>query len=202
MAIVPLVPRPLELPPARSPALSVDGVADADDSDEEVAEVVGSVGGVNVDVSTIICVVGSWAGSVGVCIMVDVTGATVVVGVVSDVVDSGMVVVLVGGMEVVEVVVGSVVVLVGGTVGSVVVSVVGSGTVVGSTAVGSLSVGVSDGVVTAIAQSATGTDERAGRNAARTCCVGHFLNGIVARKKDSCSSSTTTRMRERDSGKE
>ena len=59
MAIVPLVPRPLELPPARSPALSVEGVEDADDADDDVADVLDSVGGVNVDVSIIICVDGS-----------------------------------------------------------------------------------------------------------------------------------------------
>lgn len=59
MAIVPLVPRPLELPPSRSPALSVEGVAEAEESVEELDDVVDSGGGVKVEVCTIICVVGS-----------------------------------------------------------------------------------------------------------------------------------------------
>ena len=140
----------------------------------------------------------------GVCIIVDVTCVTVVDGVVTDVVGSGTVVVLVGGRVVIEVVGGSVVVVVGGSV--VVDWVVGSGAVV----VGSVTVVpvlvvvvvVRDGVVTAMIPSAARTDEWAGWSAARTCCVGHFLNCAVARTMASCSSSTAIVRRQRDGGKE
>jgi hypothetical protein len=112
-----------------------------------------------------------------------------------------MVVVLVGGIEVIEVVSGSVVVLVGGVVTSVDSSVVVSGVEVGSVTVGSVSVVVSEGVVTAVNESVARTDKRVGWSAGHTCCVGHFSNTAVAQLEGSCSFSSWKMLRERGDGR-